>query len=270
MRMPIDPAAKTQPQADPRFAAYPSLQGRAVLVTGGATGIGESIVSHFSRQGSRVAFLDVQDDPALALVASLAADGCPRPLYLHCDLTDIAALQSAAGQVLEALGGLDVLVNNAANDWRHTIEEVTVEFWDNSIAVNLRPQFFMIQAVVPAMRAARRGSIINMSSISWMIPSTGVPVYIAAKAAIVGLTRTLAHELGPHNIRVNAVLPGAIATEKQKRQVYTPEYKIEIMSSQALKRDILPEDVARLVLFLAADDSGAITNQSYVVDGGWV
>ena len=150
------------------------------------------------------------------------------------------------------------------------IEDVTPEYWDRSMALNLRPQFFMIQAVLPAMKAAGRGCIINMTSISWMIPSTGVPLYVAAKAAIVGLTRTLAHELGPANIRVNAVLPGAIATEKQKRLVYTPEYKAEIMASQALKRDILPEDVARLVLFLAADDSSAITNQSYVVDGGWV
>jgi len=134
----------------------------------------------------------------------------------------------------------------------------------------LRPQFFMIQAVLPAMRKAGRGSIINMSSIAWMIPSTGLPLYITAKAAIVGMTRTMAHELGPHNIRVNAVLPGAIATEKQKRLVNTPEYKAEILASQALKREILPEDVARLVLFLAADDSSAITNQNYVVDGGWV
>jgi NAD(P)-dependent dehydrogenase (short-subunit alcohol dehydrogenase family) len=128
----------------------------------------------------------------------------------------------------------------------------------------------MIQAVLPAMRKAGRGSIINMSSIAWMIPSTGLPLYITAKAAIVGMTRTMAHELGPHNIRVNAVLPGAIATEKQKRLVNTPEYKAEILASQALKREILPEDVARLVLFLAADDSSAITNQNYVVDGGWV
>jgi NAD(P)-dependent dehydrogenase (short-subunit alcohol dehydrogenase family) len=165
---------------------------------------------------------------------------------------------------------VDVLVNNAANDQRHTIEEVTPAYWDRSIATNLRPQFFTIQAVLPAMRTARRGSIINMSSISWMIPSTGVPLYIAAKAAIVGLTRTLAHELGPANIRVNAVLPGAIATERQRRLWYTPEYKAEILASQALKHELVPAEVARLVLFLAADDSSAITNQSYIVDGGWV
>jgi NAD(P)-dependent dehydrogenase (short-subunit alcohol dehydrogenase family) len=253
-----------------QFARYPSLEGRAVLVTGGASGIGESIVIHFARQGSRVAFFDIQDEAARRLVEGLTAEGCAAPLYIHCDLTDVAALKSAVGQVLSNLGGVDVLVNNAANDQRHTVDEVTPDYWDRSMAVNLRPQFFMIQAVLPAMRKAGRGAIVNMSSISWMIPSTGVPLYIAAKAAIVGLTRTLAHEVGKDNIRVNAVLPGAIATERQKQLWYTPEYKAEIMESQALNRDILPEDVARLVLFLAADDSSAITNQSYIVDGGWV
>ena len=252
------------------YARYPSLGGRVVLITGGATGIGESLVRNFARQGSRVAFLDVQDDAGRGLADDLAREGCPRPEYIHCDLTDVAALQSAVAQVLAAHGTVDVLVNNAANDQRHRIEEVTPEYWERSMAVNLRPQFFTIQAVLPAMKAAGRGSIINMSSISWMIPTTGLPVYIAAKAAIVGLTRTLAHELGPAGIRVNAVLPGAIATEKQKRLVYTPEYKAVIMASQALKRDITPDDVARLVLFLASDDSCAITNQSYVIDGGWV
>lgn len=252
------------------YASYPSLRDRAVVVTGGASGIGASIVAHFAGQGARVAFLDVQDEAAGELIEGLKAERVSEPKYFRCDLSDVPALQDCAERAIAALGGVDVLVNNAANDQRHRIEDVTPEYWDASIAVNLRPQFFMIQAVLPTMKAAGRGSIINMSSISWIIPSTGVPVYIAAKAAIVGLTRTLAHELGPQGIRVNAVLPGAIATEKQRRLVYTPEYKAEIMASQALKRDILPEDVSRLVLFLAADDSSAITNQSYVVDGGWV
>jgi len=252
------------------FARYPSLNDRVVLVTGGATGIGESIVRHFACQRSRVSFLDVQDESGHALADELAGEGCPKPDYLHCDLTDVAALTAAVEQVVEKQGTVDVLVNNAANDQRHKIQDVTPEYWDRCMAVNLRPQFFMAQAVLPAMRAAGRGSIINMSSISWMIPSTGLPLYVTAKAAIVGLTRTMAHELGAAGIRVNAVLPGAIVTEKQRRLVYTPEYKAEIMASQALKRDILPEDVARLVLFLASDDSSAITNQSYVIDGGWV
>jgi NAD(P)-dependent dehydrogenase (short-subunit alcohol dehydrogenase family) len=241
-----------------------------VLVTGGATGIGAAIVTEFARQGARVAFLDVQDEAAARMVDLLGPDEGLAPVYFHCDLTDVGELQVTVKEAVAALGTVDVLVNHAANDQRHRIEDVTQEYFDASIAVNLRPQFFMIQAVLPAMKAAGRGSIINMSSISWIIPSTGVPVYIAAKAAIVGLTRTLAHELGPAGIRVNAVLPGAIATEKQKRLVNTPEYRAEIMAAQALKREILPEDVARLVLFLAADDSSAITNQSYIIDGGWV
>ena len=251
-------------------ASYPSLRNRSVLITGGATGIGEAVVRAFANQGARVAFFDIQDDAAASLCHELSAGGCTAPLYLHCDLTDISALRESVHRVLAAAGTIDILVNNAANDQRHTVEAVTPEFFDQSMAINLRPHFFMTQAVLPTMKSAGRGSIINLSSISWMIPSTGLPVYVTAKAAIVGMTRTLAHEVGPAGIRVNAVLPGAIATEKQKRLVYTPEYKAQIMAAQALKREILPEDVARLVLFLASDDSSAITNQSYVIDGGWV
>ena len=257
-------------QDGPRWAVYPSLADKVVLITGGATGIGNELVRQFARQGSRVAFLDILDEPAVALRNELSVAGCPAPLYLHCDLTDISVLRESVGRVLAAMGTVDVLVNNAGNDQRHATEDVTPEFWDRSMERNLKHQFFCAQAVLPAMRAAGRGSIVNMSSICWMIPSTGLPAYVTAKAGIVGMTRTLAHEYGPHGIRVNAVLPGAIATEKQRRLVYTPEYKAEIHSSQALKRDILPEDVARLVLFLASDDSSAITNQAYVVDGGWV
>jgi D-xylose 1-dehydrogenase len=252
------------------FARYPSLAGRAVFITGGATGIGASLVEHFARQSSRVAFVDVRDEAGQALADALEAEGCPRPLYLHCDIVDVAALQAAVRQAIAEFGTLNVVVNNAGNDQRHATETVTPEYWDHSIAVNLRPHFFTAQAALPALRAAGGGSVINMSSISWIIPTTGLPSYIASKAGIVGLTRTLAHELGKDNIRVNAVLPGAIATEKQKRLVYTPEYKAEIMAAQAIKRDILPDDVARMVLFLAADDSSGITNQSMVVDGGWV
>jgi len=207
-----------------QFARYPSLKERSVLITGGATGIGASLVTNFARQGSRVAFFDIEDQAGRRLAETLAGEGLPTPMYVHCDLTDVAALKNTVDQVIAGYGAVDVLVNNAGNDQRISIEDVTPEFWDRSMAINLRPQFFMAQAVLPSMRAAGRGSIINMSSISWMIPSTGVPAYVAAKAAVVGLTRTLAHELGPHNIRVNAVLPGAIATERQKKLWYTPEY----------------------------------------------
>jgi D-xylose 1-dehydrogenase len=251
-------------------ARYPSLSSRIVLITGGATGIGESLVRNFAHQGARVAFLDIQDEPARELCRALAAEGCPAPSYIHCDLTDIDALRTAVQRIVKAYGTIDVLINNAANDQRHNSEDVTPEFWEQCMAVNLRPHFFTIQAVVPAMRAAGRGAIVNLSSIAWMVPAVGLPVYNTAKAAIVGLTRTMAHELGPENIRVNCVLPGGIATERQQRLWYTPEYVAGMIARQALKRTLVPDDVARLVLFLAADDSSAITNQSYIVDGGWM
>jgi len=252
------------------FATYPSLRHRVVLVTGGASGIGEAIVEAFAAQQAKVIFLDLQDAAAELLIQKIQSGGFAAPTYYHCDLTDIPFLQSTMQIILQEFGTVDVLVNNAGNDTRHAIKDVTSESWDRSIAINLKPQFFMAQAVIPAMQRAARGSIINMSSISWMIPSTGLPVYISAKAAIVGMTRTLAHELGPDNIRVNSVLPGAIMTERQKQLWFTEAYKAEILSRQALKRMITPEEVARLVLFLAADDSSAITNQGYIIDGGWV
>ncbi len=253
-----------------QFGVYPSLRDRVVVVTGGASGIGAAIVEAFAMQHARVAFLDIQQDAGEALVAQLASAGCTQPRFFRCDLTDTGALQSTVASVIEAFGRVDVLVNNAGNDARHSLEEVTSDFWDGAMAVNLKHQFFMTQSVIPAMRKAGRGSIINMSSISWVIPSTNLPVYVTAKAAIVGMTRTLAHELGPDNIRVNCVMPGAILTERQRQLWFTEAYKAEILGRQALKRLILPDEVARLVLFLASDDSSAITNQSYVIDGGWV
>jgi D-xylose 1-dehydrogenase len=262
--------AQAQPEKPAEFASYPSLRGRAVVVTGGASGIGEHIVEQFAKQGANVAFLDIQNEAGTQLAKKISASGHPEPYFLQCDLTDIQAVRNSVQRVLAKFKTVDVLVNNAGHDARHSIDEVTPEFWDHSIAVNLKHQFFVSQAVIPAMKKVGRGSIINISSISWIIPSTGLPVYVAAKAAIVGLTRTLAHELGADNIRVNAVLPGAILTERQKQLWFTEAYKAEILRGQALQRIILPEEVARLVLFLAADDSTAITNQSYVIDGGWV
>jgi D-xylose 1-dehydrogenase len=256
--------------SEAQFATYPSLRGRVVAVTGGATGIGAAIVEAFAANQARVAFLDLQTEAGEALAERLRSTGAATPLFVHCDLTSVAALEAAVERIVDALGPVEVLVNNAGNDTRHTIEEVTPEFWDRTIAQNLKHQFFMARAVIPGMRAVKRGSIINMSSIAWVIPSTNVPVYVTAKAGIVGMTRTLAHELGKDTIRVNAILPGAILTERQRRLWLTPEYEAEVLGRQALKRLILPEEVARLALFLAADDSAAITNQSYVIDGGWV
>ena len=185
-------------------------------------------------------------------------------------MTDIAAVREAVASSIQELGGLDVLINNAANDLRHSIAEVTPELWDRLMAVNLRHQFFVTQAAIPALRASGAGSVITMSSIAWMIPSVGLPIYVTAKAGILGLTRTLAHELGKDNIRVNCLLPGAIVTEKQRRLWVTPEYSAEILGSQALKRHLVPDKVASMALFLAADDSSAMTGQGYVIDGGWV
>ena len=253
-----------------RYARYPSLEDRTVLVTGGATGIGAAIVEHFAAQGARVAFLDRDEASGAALVEAVRPRARHAPLFLRCDLTDVAALRAAIATILGALGPVRALVNNAASDDRHRWQDVTPEYWDERMAVNLRHYFFAAQATAPAMAAAGGGSIVNLSSIAWVIPSTGLPAYVTAKAGIVGLTRTLAHELGRDNVRVNCVMPGAIATERQKRLWLTPQYTAEVQSRQALKRELVPADVARVVLFLAADDSEAITNQSYVVDGGWV
>jgi NAD(P)-dependent dehydrogenase (short-subunit alcohol dehydrogenase family) len=250
------------------FAVYPSLSDRVVVVTGGASGIGAAMVEAFAANGARVAFLDLQQDAAEQLIQRLRARNAP--LFVRCDLTDVDALQDACTNIAGSLGPVEILINNAGNDTRHSIDDVTPEFWDRTLAVNLKHQFFAAQAVIPGMRRLGRGSIVNMSSIAWMIPSTNVPVYVTAKAAIVGMTRTLAHEVGKDNIRVNCILPGAIATDRQKRLWFTPDYQAEILAAQALKRLIEPEEVARLALFLAADDSAAITSQSYVIDGGWV
>lgn len=253
-----------------RFATYPSLRSRVVVVTGGASGIGESIVRGFAAQGARVLFLDIADDLAERLNDAIESEGQPRPAYLHCDLADASETQRVCAALVEEFPVVSVLINNAGDDTRHSVEQVTPELWDRLMAVNLRQQFFVTQTLLPALRRSGHGSVVNLSSISWVIPSTGLPVYVAAKAGIVGLTRTLAHELGGDNIRVNCVMPGAIRTERQERLWLTEEYKAEVLRVQALKRLLEPDEVARLVLFLAADDSSGITNQTHIVDGGWV
>lgn len=253
-----------------RPAAYPSLEDRVVVVTGGSTGIGEAIVEAFVMQKAQVVFLDIQDGAGEALVRRLGSAGLKTPVYRHCDLTDINALQKTVNDLLVQFPRIDVLVNNAGNDARHSVEEVTSAYWDQSIAVNLKHYFFMMQALAPVMRSAGRGSIINMGSISWIISTPDLPVYVTAKAAIVGMSRTFARQLGVDNIRVNCIMPGAVLTERQRQLWFTEAYQARILANQSLKRMILPEEVARLVLFLASDDSSAITNQSYVIDGGWI
>ena len=253
-----------------RNASYPSLEARVAFVTGGGSGIGASIVEHLCAQRARVAFVDIERAASQALVETIQARGHPAPVFLPCDLRDIAALRAAVGEARARLGPVRVLVNNAAHDERHAIEAVTPEYWDDRFAVNLRHQFFAAQAIAPDMAAAGGGSIINFGSTSWLVGQGGMPAYLSAKAAVAGLTRALARDLGPMNIRVNAIVPGWIMTERQVRLWLTPEGEQELLRRQCLKRKLLPEDVARVVLFFAADDSGACTNQSYVVDGGWV
>ena len=248
------------------LARYSSLAQRTVLVTGGASGIGAAIVEAFCQQGSRVVFLDRDETAAVALVRRLDA----APFFLSCDLTDIAALRRAVSRASAERGPITILVNNAARDDRHAIADVTPEMWDGIMAINLRHQFFAAQAVIDGMAAAGGGAIVNLGSISWLVGQGGMPGYLAAKAAIAGLTRALARDLRPRNIRVNSVLPGWTMTERQIALWLTPEGEKDLMARQCLKRKLIPRDIANMVLFLAADDSAMCTNQSYIVDGGWV
>jgi NAD(P)-dependent dehydrogenase (short-subunit alcohol dehydrogenase family) len=241
-----------------------------VLITGGGSGIGASLVRHFAAQGSKVGFVDIAIEPSRRLVDEIAAKGDPVPLFVECDLRDIDALRGAIAEAAEANGPITVLVNNAAHDERHRFDTVTPEYWDDRLAVNLKHQFFAAQAVHPMMKAAGGGSIVNFGSVSWMVGQGGMPGYTAAKAAVMGLTRGLARDFGPDNIRVNSIAPGWIMTERQVSLWLTPEGEAELMSRQCLKRKLYPDDMARIVLFLAADDSSAMTNQTYVADGGWV
>jgi NAD(P)-dependent dehydrogenase (short-subunit alcohol dehydrogenase family) len=217
-----------------------------------------------------VGFVDIDEAGSKAVVDQVAAAGHAKPLFVPCDITDINALRISIGKVREALGPITVLINNAAHDQRHAIDEVTPDYWDDRIAVNLKHQFFAAQAVYPDMEAAGGGAIVNLGSVSWMIGQGGMPCYTTAKSAVAGLTRALARDLGPKNIRVNCVVPGWIMTQRQIDLWLTPESEAELMQRQCLKRKLVPADIARTVLFFAAEDSGGCTNQSYIVDGGWV
>lgn len=252
----------------PSFASYPSLRDRAVFVSGGGSGIGASIVEHFAEQGSRVAFVDIDESASLELVGRLAAAGHPAPLFARCDVRDIATYQAAIGELAGRTGPFTVLVNNAARDDRHTIDEVTTEFWDERIAVNLRHQYFAIQSVVPGMRQAGGGSIVNFSSVSYHALAPRLSVYQSAKAAVIGMTRGLARDLGPDRIRLNAITPGWIMTQRQIDLWLTPQGEADLMKAQCLREKLYPPDIARMVLWLAADDSRLVTAQNFVVDGG--
>jgi D-xylose 1-dehydrogenase len=250
-------------------AIYPDLANKTVLVTGGGSGIGEAIVRRFAAQGAKTAFIDIKEAESRALAKELIAQG-HSVHFEPADLTDIAALRSAIDKIRGVFGGIQVLINNAAHDQRHATLEVTPDYWDDRIAVNLKHQFFAAQAVLPDMMAAKGGSIVNFGSVSWMIGQGGMAAYTAAKSGVLGLTRSLARDFGPYNIRVNAIAPGWIMTPRQVELWLSPEGEAELMQRQCLKRRLLPDEVARATLFFASDEASACTNQQYVVDGGWV
>lgn len=250
-------------------AIYTDLEGKVVLVTGGGSGIGEAIVRRFVDQKCKVAFIDVAREASENLVRELAGRG-HAVHFEHADLRDIDALRNAVARIRAALGPVAILINNAAHDERHATPDVTPEFWDDRIAVNLKHQFFAAQAVLPDMQAAKQGVIINFGSISWMIGQGGMAAYTACKSAILGLTRSLARDYGADNIRVNAIAPGWIMTQRQIDKWLTPEAEKEVMQRQCLKRKLYPDDVAKFTVFLASDEAAGCSNQQYVVDGGWV
>ncbi len=256
--------------AEPQYAVYPSLRGQVAFVSGGATGLVEEFVSALAAQGARVAFIDINEQAGSALAQRITDRGDPEPLFLRCDVRDVPALQQAIATAGDRLGPVTVLVNNAARDDRHKVMAMDLALWDEEMAVNLRHHFFAAQAVVPMMREAGRGSIINLGSISAHIDLVDLPGYITAKAGIEGLTRTLARELGPWGIRVNCIIPGWIMTERQLREWITPEAEASIERNQCLPQKLYPDDVARMLLWLAADDSRSCTAQKWIVDGGWM
>ena len=250
-------------------AIYPDLEGKPVLVTGGGSGIGASIVRAFARQKAKVGFLDIAREPSTRLVDELASQGFS-VRYEYCDVTSIDHLRAAIDRIRASIGPIRVLINNAAHDDRHTVESVTPEYWDDRIAVNLKHQFFAAQAVLPDMQAAQDGAIVNFGSISWMTAQGGMPVYTASKSAVLGLTRGLARDYGAWNIRVNAIVPGWIMTERQVEKWLTPQGEADLMKAQCLKRKLYPDDVSRVVVFFASEEASACTSQHYVVDGGRV
>ena len=253
-----------------QLAKYGSLQGKRVFITGGGSGIGESLVAEFAAQGALVAFVDIAVEASEALCRRLAEAGLTAPLFRHCDITDIASLQAVMAELAGKLGDFDILVNNAANDQRHQAQDVTVEYWNERIAINQRPMFFTCQAVFEGMKRQGGGSIINVSSISWHMKSGGYPVYATTKAAVVGLTRGLARDYGAHNIRVNTVTPGWVMTQRQIDLWVDDAAEVEIKKSQCLPSKLMPQDIAAMVLFLASDDGAMCTSQEFIVDAGWV
>jgi len=250
-------------------AIYPDLKDKIVLITGGGSGIGSSIVEHFCEQGSIVYFIDINEEASTKLISECKSKKVSIPNYIKCDLLNIKDLQKNIKKIIDTNGAIDILINNAANDERHKIEDVTEEYWNDRINVNLRHYFFSVQSVRQAMIKKRNGVIVNVGSISWMIGQGGMAIYTAAKSAVIGLTRSFARDLGEYNIRVNSVVPGWTITERQIEKWLTPEAETDMMKKQCLKRILKPEEIAKAILFFSSDQSSGCTNQSYIVDNGW-
>ncbi|WP_083457610.1 SDR family NAD(P)-dependent oxidoreductase [Herbaspirillum hiltneri] len=261
------PAAPTA-SAPFEHAVYRSLAGKRVVITGGGTGIGAALVEAFAQQGAQVFFLDIAERESRELETALRDSPLP-PTFMHCDLLDLDALAASFAAIEKTAGAVDILINNAANDDRHKVAEVTPAYWDERMAVNLRHQFFCAQAVTPGMRNMGRGVILNFGSISWHLALPGLALYMTAKAAIEGLTRALARDLGVHGIRVNCIIPGAVRTPRQMRLWHSPEEEAKILASQCLYERVEPHDVAALALFLASDSASKCSGRDYFVDAGW-
>ena len=249
---------------------YYDLKNKKVFITGGGSGIGASIVKHFCEQESEVFFVDLNEEASNQLIAKCKKKKISVPSFFKCNLINIKDLQNIISKIISNYGPINILINNAANDERHKIDDVTVEYWDERMAVNLRHFFFTVQSVKESMIKNGAGTIVNIGSGSWMVGQGGMAAYTTAKSGVVGLTRSFARDLGEYNIRVNSVVPGWIMTERQVKKWLTPESEKELMKSQCLKRKLVPADIARAVLFFSSDESSGCTNQSYIVDGGWI
>ena len=252
------------------IASYPSLENKVVIITGGASGIGESIVEQFVIQKSKVAFIDIEEKLAKNLIERINKKYNTKPLFIKCDLKNISELKDSIQQVKQDLGPISILINNAANDERHNIDDVTSEYWDDRMNINLKHYFFATQSVYKDMKKLGKGTIVNIGSFSWMKGQGGMPGYTTAKSGIMGLTRTLARDLGVYNIRVNSIVPGWVLTDRQKKLWLTPEIESQQLKDQCIKRMLVPEDISKAVLFFASDQSSGCTAQNYVIDGGIV
>ena len=249
---------------------YYDLENKRVFVTGGGSGIGASIVEHFCEQKAEVYFIDINEDESNKLISECKNKNFSVPNFINCDLLNIKELQSTISKIISEKGPIEILINNAANDERHKIEDVTEEFWNDRMNINLRHYFFTVQSVRGAMIKNNGGVIVNIGSASWMIGQGGMAAYTAAKSGVVGLTRSFARDLGEYNIRVNSVVPGWTITQRQLEKWLTPESEAEMMKKQCIKKRLMPSDIAKAVLFFSSNPSSGCTNQSYVVDNGWL